>query len=164
MPATRGHAVPTFGNPRPRRRQLRHRQRKDQFHLQSSTAPMSGVAMRTVWYSAGGYLLTLGVGRVAAMILASGESYAGLGLASLTAATLAPLAAVIGAMLGALPHHKLRLTGRGSGLSTTGFGVAASITFAAWAWVGPLSAVTFGLLALTASLILRAGLLERANP
>ena len=117
--------------------------------------------MRTVLYSAGGYLLTLGIGRVAAMVMGSGESYAGLGLASLTAATVAPLAAVIGAMVGGPPHRKLRLSGRGAGLSATGFGVAASITFAAWTWVGPLSAVTFGLLALTASLILRAALLER---
>ena len=163
MPTTRGHAVPTFGDPRPRRRQLRHRQRRDRTRRELSPAQISGTAMRSVLYSAGGYLLMLGISRVAAMILGSGDSFAGLGLASLTSVTLAPLTAAIGATVGAFPYRRLRLAGRDAWLSASGFAAVVFVTIAAWIWVNPLSAMSLGLLSMTAALILRVALLERAS-
>lgn len=119
--------------------------------------------MKTVAYSATGYSLMLATGSFAGVLLGSGDSFAGLGLAAMIAATLAPLAGATGAALGLMPHRKLRLVGGAARLSAVGFGFAVVAPITAWVWIDVLSAVATGLLGLTAALILRAALLEMAE-
>ncbi len=165
MPANREHALQAIARPgRVHRKGPPGRWlRKGQLRQEDSTAHSRGTAIRSVTYSATGYLLTLATGRIAAEVLGSGDSLAGLGLASLAAIVVAPAAAAAGAAIGLLPLRKLRLFGNDARLSAAGFIVTTLAAIAAWIWVDALSALWTGLLALTASLILRAGLLERVH-
>ncbi len=119
--------------------------------------------MRTVAYSATGYSLMFISGSIAGLWLGSGDSFAGLGLAAMIAATLAPMAAVAGAALGVLPLRRMKLAGGAARLSAAGFGFAVMAPITAWVWIDVLFAVSTGLLGLTAALILRAALLEMAQ-
>lgn len=165
MPASREQALGVFGNPGRirRRRTVGRGLRRNRLRQEDSTAEPRGTSIRTLAYSATGYLLMLVTGRIAALILGSGDSFAGLGLASVAATILAPTAAAAGATIGVRPIRKLRLTGSDARLSAAGFVVTAIAVTAAILWVDVLFAISTGFLALTASLILRAGLLERAD-
>ncbi len=166
MAGTRDHALRALGDRGrlfQRRRPLGRRQRRHPIGTGASTAPLHGTAMRTVAYSATGFLTMLGTGSAAAFILGPSDSFAGLGMASLVATTLAPLAAAVGASIGMLPHRSLRLVGPDAMLSAGGFGIALVAGAAAWVWVSVPLAISMGLLGLTAALILRAALLERAH-
>lgn len=163
MPANREHALRGFVSPSRvhRKRPLGRWLRKSRQRQGESTADSRGTAVRTLTYSATGYLLTLAAGRIAAEVLSAGDSLAGLGLASLAAIVVAPAAAAVGAAIGVIPLRRIRLVGNEARLSAAGSVITVLAPIATWIWVDALSALSTGLLALTASLILRAGLAEK---
>ena len=75
----------------------------------STTIRIPSGPIRSSVYALSGYLGMLGLGKLVTAALGGGNSFADLGLATLTLVVLAPLAALLGASLGYLPyrHHRL---------------------------------------------------------